>query len=208
MLDTRKISRLHDEATTRWHGTPPYDATAAQSDPLDDLSNLGDLVLAQHRANFDLWHEEDKAREPGASDASIAQVKHNIDALNQTRNDLVESIDLALLEAAGSQNPAAPLHSETPGLMIDRLSILALKIYHTAEEAHRASASEAHHQKNFSRLALLQEQRADLAACLDTLWEEVLEGKRRFKLYRQMKMYNDPELNPMMYSHQAAKGPS
>jgi hypothetical protein len=207
MLDTRKISRLHDEATTRWHGTPPYDAPAAQTDPLNDNSDLGDLILAQHRANFDLWHEEDKAREPGASAVCIAQVKHNIDALNQTRNDLVETIDLALLEAAGPQNPAAPLHSETPGLMIDRLSILALKIYHTAEEAHRASASDAHHQKNLNRLALLDEQRADLAACLDTLWTEVLEGKRRFKLYRQMKMYNDPELNPTIYSHQAAKEP-
>jgi hypothetical protein len=202
MLDAQQITRLHDEATVRWHGTPPYDVPATQSDPLTDL------VLAHHRANFDLWHEEDKAREPGASDASIAQVKHNIDTLNQTRNDLVESIDRALLEAAGEQNPTAPLQSETPGLMIDRLSILALKIYHTAEEAHRASASEAHHQKNLSRLALLQEQQHDLAACLDTLWSEVRDGGRRFKLYRQMKMYNDPELNPLVYSHQTAKTPS
>ena len=132
-------------------------------------------------------------------------MKHNIDALNQTRNDLVEILDRSLLEAAGAQNPAAPLHSETPGLIIDRLSILALKIYHTAEEAHRASASEVHHQKNTSRLALLEEQRTDLAACLDALWAEVLAGKRRFKLYRQMKMYNDPELNPMMYAHKAAE---
>jgi Protein of unknown function (DUF4254) len=202
MFDAQHISRLHDEATVRWHGTPPYDGPAAQSDPLTEL------ILAQHRANFDLWHEEDKAREPGASDASIAQVKHNIDKLNQTRNDLVENIDRALLEAAGEQNPAAPLQSETPGLMIDRLSILALKIYHTAEEAQRATASEAHRQKNLSRLALLKEQRDDLAACLGTLWSEVRKGNRRFKLYRQMKMYNDPELNPMVYSHQTAKAPS
>jgi hypothetical protein len=202
MLDARHISRLHDDATVRWHGTSPYDAPAVQSDPQTDL------ILAQHRANFDLWHEEDKAREPGASDACIAQVKHNIDTLNQTRNDLVETIDRALLEAAGEQNPAAPLQSETPGLMIDRLSILALKIYHTAEEAHRPSASEAHRQKNLSRLALLKEQRDDLAACLGTLWSEVRKGNRRFKLYRQMKMYNDPELNPMVYSHQTAKAPS
>jgi Protein of unknown function (DUF4254) len=195
MLDARQISRLHDEATVRWHGTPPYDASVTQSEPLLDL------ILTQHRANFDLWHEEDKAREPGVSDASIAQVKRNIDSLNQTRNDLVESIDRALLDAAGEQNPAAPLQSETPGLMIDRLSILALKIYHTAEEAHRATASEAHRQKNLSRLALLKEQRDDLAACLDTLWSEVRDGKRRFKLYRQMKMYNDPDLNPAVYKN-------
>jgi hypothetical protein len=202
MLDARHISQLHDEATVRWHGTPPFDVPSAQPGPLTDL------ILAQHRANFELWHEEDKAREPDVSDACIAQVKHNIDRLNQTRNDLVEKVDRTLLEAAGAQNPAAPLHSETPGLMIDRLSILALKIYHTAEEAHRGSASETHHQKNLSRLALLEEQRDDLAACLDTLWSEVRDGKRRFKLYRQMKMYNDPELNPMVYSHQTVKAPS
>jgi hypothetical protein len=83
--------------------------------------------------------------------------------------------------------------------MIDRLSILALKIFHTREEAHRGSATEAHRQRNAERLALLEEQRDDLAACLDALWSEVLDGKRRFKLYRQMKMYNDPELNPVMY---------
>jgi hypothetical protein len=162
------------------------------------------MALAQHRANFDLWHEEDKAREPDVPYAHIAEVKHAIDAFNQTRNDLVEAMDRALLAAAGTQNPAAPLHSESPGLIVDRLSILALKIYHTAEEVHRASASDAHHQKNIDRLALLEEQRNDLAACLDQLWTEVLQGKRRFKLYRQMKMYNDPDLNPMVYAHKAA----
>jgi hypothetical protein len=128
-------------------------------------------------------------------------VKHNIDALNQSRNDLTETLDRTLLAAAGTQNSNAPLHSESPGLILDRLSILSLKIYHTAEEAHRPSASEAHHQKNLSRLALLEEQRSDLAACLDRLWDEVLQGRQRFKIYRQMKMYNDPELNPMVYTH-------
>jgi hypothetical protein len=74
-----------------------------------------------------------------------------------------------------------------------------LKIYHTEEEAHRATATEPHRQRNAERLALLAEQRGDLAGCLDDLWTKVLEGKRRFKLYRQLKMYNDPELNPAMY---------
>ena len=99
-------------------------------------------------------------------------IKHAIDALNQRRNDLVETLDRMLLSAAGQQNASAPLHSESPGLIIDRLSILALKIYHTAEESHRASASDAHRQKNLERLALLEEQRSDLAACLDTLWKQ------------------------------------
>ena len=100
------------------------------------------------------------------------------------------------------QNAEAPLHSETPGLMIDRLSILALKIYHTREEANRTTATQSHRQRNANRLALLEEQREDLAGCLDVLWEQVLKGQRRFKLYRQMKMYNDPELNPAMYGRQ------
>ena len=199
MLNVPQITELHDQATLRWHEDAPWpDPSTFAAEPLLKTA------LAHHRANFDLWHEEDKAREPEASDSRIATVKHNIDKLNQTRNDLVEVMDRDLLEAAGQQNPGAPLHSESPGLIIDRLSILALKIYHTAEEAHRASASEAHHQKNLGRLTLLKEQRSDLAACLEALWSEVLAGKRRFKLYRQMKMYNDPELNPAVYAHKAA----
>jgi hypothetical protein len=135
-------------------------------------------------------------------------VKRNIDALNQRRNDLVESIDRTLLEAAGAQNPAATLNSESPGLMIDRLSVLALKLYHTEEETHRDSASQSHREKNRARLALLREQSTDLAACLDELWRQVHSGTRRFKLYRQMKMYNDPELNPAIYSHSTSRKPS
>jgi hypothetical protein len=138
------------------------------------------------------------------SDGTIAAVKHTIDRVNQQRNDLMEKIDTALLDEAGVQNAAAPLHSETPGMMVDRLSILALKIYHTAEEAQRQTASPAHRAWNLERLQVLQQQRADLAACLDALWAQVLAGERRFRLYRQMKMYNDPELNPAVYSRKSA----
>jgi len=203
MLNVLQITQLHDQATLRWHQDQPWPDHPPASTPV----TLVELVFAHHRANFDLWHEEDKAREPEASDATVAAIKHTIDALNQTRNDLMEALDRALLDAAGPQDPTAPLHSESPGLILDRLSILALKIYHTAEEGRRASASEAHRQNNLARLALLQEQRNDLAACLDTLWTEVLAGQRRFKLYRQMKMYNDPELNPLVYAHKAAAKP-
>jgi hypothetical protein len=199
MLNALEITCLHDEATVRWHQEPsvPNPPTPAAS------ADFLELALSHHRANFDLWHEEDKAREPGTSDAAIAQVKRSIDRLNQTRNDLVEAIDRLLLAAAGEQSPDAPLQSESPGLILDRLSVLALKLYHTGEEAHRPTASEDHRQRNLGRLALLQEQRDDLAACLDELWQQVRSGHRRFKLYRQLKMYNDPNLNPVIYAHKS-----
>lgn len=192
MLDAILITRMQDEVTRALHETDGELEIETSAD------GLMAIAVAQHRANFDLWHEEDKVRSPAATDAVIAQEKHAIDTLNQRRNDLMEKIDLWLL-ARLEQNEDAPLHSETPGLMIDRLSILALKIYHTREEAHRDSATVKHRQRNLARLALLEEQRGDLAGCLDALWAEVLEGTRRFKLYRQMKMYNDPDLNPAMY---------
>jgi hypothetical protein len=192
MLDALLIARMQDEMTVALHETEGELAIESNAD------GLMALAMAQHRANFELWHEEDKARVPGVPDAEIVRVKRAIDGLNQRRNDLVEKMDLWLIDQL-EQDAAAPLHSETPGLMIDRLSILALKIYHTREEAHRMSATEEHRLRNVQRLALLEEQRDDLAGCLDSLWAEVLNGTRRFKLYRQMKMYNDPELNPAVY---------
>ncbi len=195
MLDALLITHVQDEMTAVLHVDDAEMEIEARGD------GLIALAAAQHRANFELWHEEDKARAPEVPDAEIARVKHAIDALNQLRNDLSEKIDLWLL-ARLEQNAAAPLHSETPGLMIDRLSILALKIHHTRDEAQRATATEAHRLRNQARLDLLEEQRVDLAGCLDALWAEVLAGTRRFKLYRQMKMYNDPELNPAVYGQQ------
>jgi hypothetical protein len=192
MLDALLITRTQDEMTAALHEAEGQLEIEASAD------GLMALVMAQHRANFELWHEEDKARVPGVADAEIVRVKRAIDVLNQRRNDLVEKTDVWLIERL-EQDVAAPLHSETPGLMVDRLSILSLKTYHTREEAHRMSATEGHRLRNTERLALLEEQREDLARCLDALWAEVLEGTRRFKLYRQMKMYNDPELNPAIY---------
>jgi hypothetical protein len=209
MLEAVQITRLHDEATGRWHQADPWpDSALLESLRQQPTTELIETIIGNHRANFDLWHEEDKAREPDVSDADIAAVKHAIDSLNQRRNDLVETMDRILIAAAGEQNPGAPLHSETPGLILDRLSILALKIYHTAEETHRESATETHRERNRARLALLIEQRTDLAACLNALWDDILHQRRRFKLYRQMKMYNDPELNPAIYKHDRTHQPS
>jgi hypothetical protein len=194
MLSAQQVTKLHDHLTARWHGN-------------EALGSTGDgdwltLVARQHRANFDLWHIEDEARTPGASDADLAGVKRRIDATNQLRNDLAEDLDRVLLEWLGERklpNPEAALQSESPGLIIDRLSILALKIYHTREEATRPHAPTGHAERNHERLLILQEQRDDLARCLDALWNDTLAGTRRFKLYRQLKMYNDPTLNPAIY---------
>lgn len=194
MLSASAIVELHDQRTRAWH-QDPRETAAGQNNWLQS-------VALQHRANFELWHIEDEARAPGVTDAALAGVKRRIDQTNQRRNDLAEALDAALLAALEPQrlpNPAAPLHSEPPGLIIDRLSILALKIYHTREEAERAGAPPGHAARNLDRLAILLEQRADLAACLDDLWRETLAGTRQFKLYRQLKMYNDPSLNPAIY---------
>lgn len=194
MLSAGAITRLHDELTRRWHVDDRFHPS-----PVDEWM---DRVARHHRANYDLWHIEDEARTPGATDADLAAVKRRVDTTNQLRNDLAEQLDCALLDwlsARGLPNCDAPLHSESPGLMIDRLSILALKIYHTREEAERPAAPEGHAERNRSRLATLEEQRSDLAHCLDALWRDTLAGSRRFKLYRQLKMYNDPTLNPAIY---------
>ena len=209
MLSAAEIVDLQDQRTRTWHvqlafqdDTPPEGANADAK--IDWLAT----VARQHRANFDLWHIEDEARAPGATDAEVAGVKRRVDVTNQRRNDLTEELDRTLLGwlgARGLPNPEAPLHSESPGLIDDRLSILALKIYHTRQEAERADAPAGHAERNRERLAILEEQRADLAGCLDAMWIETLAGARRFKLYRQLKMYNDPSLNPAIYRKIRAK---
>ena len=204
MLSADAIVELHDRETRAWHQKPPgpNDASPAPVAASDVAEGWLHSIARQHRANFDLWHIEDEARTPGATDADLAAVKRRIDRTNQLRNDLVEELDSTLLkwlEPRGLPNPAAPLNSESPSLIIDRLSILALKIYHTREEAERTNAPPGHAERNRDRLALLVVQRTDLACCLDALWNETISGKRRFKLYRQLKMYNDPSLNPAIY---------
>ena len=204
MLSADAIVGLHDHETRAWHLGPPgpNDASPGTVAARDAAEDWLHSVACQHRANFDLWHIEDEARTPGATDADLAAVKRRIDRTNQLRNDLVEELDSALLnwlEPRDLPNPTAPLNSESPGLIIDRLSILALKIYHTREEAERTNAPPGHPERNRDRLAILSVQRTDLAGCLDALWSETIAGARRFKLYRQLKMYNDPSLNPAIY---------
>lgn len=202
LLDARTIVALHDTMTDEWHRLPALNVLI--DSPAEDFITA---VRAQHQANFELWHLEDEARSPYALDREVMLTKRAIDRVNQRRNDLMELCDAMLLEAlTGHELPAAsaPLHSETPGLIIDRLSILALKIFHTREQAMRKDALRAHINRSKERLGWLEEQRSDLAECLDRLWEQVIHGHRRFKLYRQLKMYNDPSLNQPVYRKPSA----
>jgi len=195
ILSAGLILRHHDRLTSLWHEQPP-------AVPAETHGTFLDAVIAQHLANFELWHTEDKARAPHATDHDLADVKRAIDHINQRRNDLAERCDILLLEHLRSlslPNPKAELNSESPGLIIDRLSILALKLFHTQEEIARPDAPAGHAERNRQRHQILDEQRSDLADALDRLWQQTLAGERRFKLYRQLKMYNDPALNPAVY---------
>ena len=189
LLLQRQLSQVGD-----WHNVQYIPESG---DPLYQL------VTEEHHTNFELWHEEDKARDPDASDAIIATVKRSIDRLNQKRNDEIEKIDEALLDELKQRSIRilvdVRLNSETPGSMIDRLSISALKIYHMDEETKREDASSEHQKNCEAKLMLLQEQRRDLGKCLLEFQEDLAFGRKTLKVYRQMKMYNDSSLNPVLY---------
>jgi Protein of unknown function (DUF4254) len=202
LLNAPQIVSLHDQCTQTWHTETPSVSPA--------LLGFERTVAEQHLANFELWHAEDNARIPGASDQEIAAIKHFIDRANQRRNDLAEQCDVFLLNFLSQHDlpaPGAELHSESPGLILDRLSILSLKQFHTREEVARVKAPPGHSERNLQRLRILTEQRDDLAGSLDRLWKQVIGRQRRFKLYRQLKMYNDPALNPAVYSAQSKTSP-
>ena len=168
-----------------------------------EASDFPNLVSMQHYVNFELWHQEDMARDPDAPDSKIAVVKRAIDVLNQRRNDMIEQMDQYLLDALQSKNikytADAEMNSETPGSIIDRLSINALKIYHMDEEIQRLDVTDEHRKKCSGKLSVLQDQRNDLKKSLETLLADLSSGKKQLKVYQQMKMYNDENLNPVLY---------
>ena len=183
-----------------------------QAEPAPAGGELGRWVQANHRNNSLLWAEEDLARRTTVADAEIAANKRAIDGYNQARNDATERVDELLLLALGlvdeasarsdapvSRVPAgARLNSETAGSMIDRLSIMALKFKAMREQTLRADVDDAHRAASGVKLARLAQQRTDLAGCLDKLLAHTAAGEAYFKIYRQFKMYNDPQLNPQL----------
>jgi hypothetical protein len=172
----------------------------------EDASALWQAVEDNHRNNRLLWDQEDLARRRHAPDGEIAGNKRAIDRYNQQRNDAIERIDEHLLNLFAEKLDAtnARLSSETPGAMIDRLSILSLKIRSMRLQTQRTDVELPHVEECTRKLNRLNEQRADLAACLDRLLAECARGESRFKIYRQFKMYNDPRLNPAVYGEKSA----
>ncbi len=190
VLQAADVAAFHDgrHAAAGW----------AKSGAVEFPAGLWNAVEDNHRCNCLLWDEEDLARRRSVPDAEIAANKRAIDGYNQKRNDAIERIDEALLNSIRN-NEQAKLNSETPGAMVDRLSILSLKIHHMRLQTLRADVDRDHVEACAAKLNRLVEQRADLAACLDRLLGEAERGETRFKVYRQFKMYNDPALNPALY---------
>jgi hypothetical protein len=201
-LDARLNARLEVPSVVQFHDRMLSGEQAASE---IDSGDPWFWIAENHRCNTQLWNEEDKARRTEVADAEIVACKRLIDRYNQQRNDAIEKIDEALLAMLGDEHTeGARLNSETAGAMIDRLSILALKIYHMREQTQRTDAGARHIAACEARLQRLMLQRRDLASCLDALLEDARAGRAYFKVYRQFKMYNDPALNPYLYAKQGA----
>ncbi|MEW5774404.1 MAG: DUF4254 domain-containing protein [Thermodesulfobacteriota bacterium] len=191
------------ETVARWHEEAP--AEPSQPGPDDLLA----LVLAQHLTNFRLWHVEDDARATDVGPEVIARCKRDIDRLNQQRNDLIEQVDTCLVSLVLPLLPAQPrdrTNTETLGGALDRLSILALKIYHMEEQTRREDVGPDHRASCRDKAEVLRRQREGLAAAVLDLVDEYGRGEKRPVVYRQFKMYNDPRLNPRLYGAGRAGG--
>ena len=158
------------------------------------------LVEENHAFNYQLWHAEDRARRDDMGFEFVYHAKREIDHCNQQRNNRMEAMDECLYNQLNPAKPTtSPVHSETPGMMIDRLSILSLKAYHMALQVEREDVDTAHQQRCLSKLTTLNEQKKQLETCLHELLRDVANKTRTFRIYHQFKMYNDPTLNPQLY---------
>jgi hypothetical protein len=185
------ISILHQDAIIEWY----------QNGINFQYEGLLNFVAENHAFNFQLWNAEDRARREDKGHSFVYEAKREIDNYNQQRNNRMETIDVWF---ANTLTPASaetcPVHSETPGMIIDRLSILSLKCYHMAEQATRESADATHRETCSQKLTVLQAQHKQLTACLQQLIQDIVAQIRTFRLYHQFKMYNDPALNPELYT--------
>jgi len=194
MIDVKVITDLQHTTVRRWH----------EGEIDNSYEGFLNVVCQQHEKNYRLWHQEDIARSRDVGDADLAQVKRNIDGLNQSRNDFIEKLDDCIIEMLAEAkvvcDPNTPLNTETPGSTIDRLSILSLRLYHMEEQLSRKDVDSEHRLKVTEKLRILYQQHADLSESLTQLINDLFAGVKRLKVYRQFKMYNDPTLNPYLYA--------
>ena len=194
MISIEDVIELQTRTVSDWHCGPIE----------NKATGLMATVCTQHSFNYQLWHEEDIARSPDVSDQEIARVKRSIDKFNQQRNDWIEKIDdeiAALIESKKIQTrDDAMLNTETPGSAIDRLSIMALRLYHLQEQRDRSDASAEHRKSVEQKMAVCRLQQSELARSLQQLVDAIAAGTKRHLTYRQFKMYNDPTLNPYLYN--------
>ena len=197
-----KANKIFQEVIEKYHVIN----TVGQDfqNPYDEKTDLIEhLLFRKCWIDTVQWHYEDIIRDPNIDPVAALKLKRQIDASNQDRTDMVEYIDSYFLSKYKDVNPkeTATINSESPAWAIDRLSILALKIYHMQEEVEREGASEEHRAKCQAKLEVLLEQKKDLSTAIDQLLTDIENGNKYMKVYKQMKMYNDEELNPVLYKN-------
>lgn len=196
---------VFEESIFHYHEKDDVDTTVNNPYPKDKIEHL---LYLKNWIDTVQWHLEDIIRNPSIDPAEALKIKRRIDKSNQERTDVVEYIDSYFLDQYKNIIPLqnASINTESLAWAIDRLSILALKIYHMKVEAERSDASAEHIANCQLKLSILFEQRKDLSLAIDELLKDIAEGKKYMKVYKQMKMYNDPSLNPVLYqqrSHEA-----
>ncbi len=192
-------NRVFQEAIVAYH---QYDQIYQPCENPYEKGGISFLLYEKNWIDTAQWHMEDEVRHPDITPVEGLQWKRAIDAQNQIRTDMVEYIDSYFLDQYQAIQPldTARVNTESPAWALDRLSILALKIYHMEEEASRSSATVQHREQSQLKLAVLLQQRKDLSQSIDELLEDIASGKKYMKVYKQMKMYNDPHLNPVLYN--------
>jgi hypothetical protein len=194
-LNPRELIKLHKESITHWK----------EGEVRLIHQGIYQLVEENHAFNYQLWEAEDKARRDDLGAEFVYQAKRAIDTFNQQRNNRMEAIDAWLFEQLSPAAPNdCPVNSESPGMIIDRLSILSLKEYHMDLQTKRLEVTEEHRTSCRKKLFIIHDQLEQLTRCLEQLLDETQNKKRTFRIYHQFKMYNDPNLNPQLYHHQAS----